>query len=324
MSSCTVIISHYNSIEFLKRCVHQIRIHSNPEIRQHIIISDQSNDETHAFVQALYSSDPGITIYRSKPLYSGYGIDCIMRFVKIDTEYICQLHADAFPIHNNWLFAPISLMKKYDLSFSGVLQFICNKPEPIYPYIKSFFSMAQSFHIGRYDICREMALYGGFTRYHNRKMADQTISWLNDDWDRWAEEDYDRRGSDDDVPAFCWQDNHRNDNKAGFGVTARIGVMQKESGYGSIVEDMVFHFGFHLESRGVMEYMGERYRSYISRIKEDFSDELFYELLNSARLNNNFASAGRTYWDGKNKICFPFSEEMNNDFEHFKNIKHEL
>lgn len=302
--SCTVIISHFNSLVFLRRCVHQVRKHQHPQVDVHIIISDQSSDENHELVQTEFSNQKDITIVRTKSLYSGYGIDYIMRYVDIKSDFICQLHADAFPIHDNWLSAPIRIMIQYCLSFSGVLQFICDKPEPIYYYKKSFFSMAQSFHIGRTDIYKEMSMNGGFTRYHNRPFADIPMQWANDDWDTWAKEDYQARGSDDDVPAFCYQDNYRNDHKLGLGLTGRIGVKGEESGYGSIIEDLVFHFGFHREALGVMNEMGERYRKWTERINAGFTDELFEELLAKARENPLDPKTGRTFWHGiKKEAC---------------------
>src|SRR3990167_3128 len=108
--SCTIIISHFNSLPFLRTCVRQIRRYINPEVEQRIIISDQSDEKNHADVVSEFGNDSDIFIVHTKGLYSGYGIDYIMRYVDIKTDYICQLHTDAFPIHKNWLSMTIELM----------------------------------------------------------------------------------------------------------------------------------------------------------------------------------------------------------------------
>lgn len=316
--SCTIIISHYNSLSFLRTCVRQIRRYRNSKVKQHIIISDQSDDENHDIVVSEFGNSGDIKIIRTKGLYSGYGIDYIMRYVKIKTQYICQLHVDAFPIHKNWLYMSLNLMEENDFKFVGVLQFVSKPTDPIYYYKNSFFSMAQSFHVGRADVYKEMALEGGFTRFHGRVSVDVPMTWNNNDWAEWAKEDYSARGSDDDVLAFCWEDNHREDDKMGFGLTGKIGISGEESGYGSIIEDMVFHFGFCRESIGVMPQMGEKYRKWTERINNGFTDELIDEMLIAARSQPLNPTSGRSVWDGKLKKNFNSSEELNNRIEELK------
>lgn len=318
MKSCTIIISHYNSIPFLRTCIRQIRKYINPEVNQHIIISDQSDKKIHNDIVFEFGGDEDITIIQTKPLYSGYGIDYIMRYVDIKTDYVCQLHVDAFPIHKNWLLMSIGLSEEYDFKFVGVLQFVCNKPEPIYYYKNSFFSMAQSFHVGKTDVYKEMAMEGGFTRFHNRPNADVPMTWNNNDWSEWAKEDYNARGSDDDVLAFCWEDNHREHNKMGFGITGKMGIHGEESGYGSIIEDMVFHFGFCRESIGVMTEMGAKYQKWTQRINENYDDSLIEEMLSVARAQPFDAASKRVIWDGKTKISTPSTVEINNRIEELK------
>ena len=50
----------------------------------------------------IYRWSDDVDIIHTKPLYSGYGIDQIMRMDYIKTEYIVQLHADCIPININW------------------------------------------------------------------------------------------------------------------------------------------------------------------------------------------------------------------------------
>jgi hypothetical protein len=317
--SCTIIISHYESLSFLRTCIRQIKKYTNPDISQSIIIADQSSEETHQKLLNEFKEESGISIFNMKPLYSGYGIDWLMRCASIETDYVCQLHVDAFPIHKNWLYMPISIMEKNDFKFTGVLQFICDKPETIYPYKgKGVFAMAQCFNIGKADIYREMSLEGGFTRFHNRPNNDVSMTWKNNDWADWAKEDYNARGSDDDVPAFFWEDNYREHDKMSFGFTGKIGIDGEESNYGTIIEDMVFHFGFHLESRGVMPQMGVKYGEWTRRINEDYSDSLIEEMLAQARKQPMDCVNGRKVWNGRVKKASQSSEELNNKIEQLK------
>ncbi len=317
--SCTIIISHYNSIPFLRTCIRQLRKYIHPKIGQHIIISDQSNDEIHEQVILEFGNSSDITIVRTKGLYSGYGIDWLMRHASIESEYICQLHVDAFPIHKNWLFMPISLMEENDFKFTGVLQFICDKPETIYPYNgKGVFAMAQCFNIGKTDVYKEMSLEGGFTRFHNRPQAENGMTWNNDDWAKWAEADYHARGSDDDVPAFFWEDNHREHDKMSFGYNGKIGISGEESNYGTIIEDMVFHFGYHREGLGVMPQMGAKYQEWTRKINEDYSDYLIELMLAEARKQPMDCVSGRKVWNGKIKKASQSSDELNILIEQLK------
>ena len=284
-----------------------------------VLIMDQSSQEAFDRIRGLCIHRPmSMQWNRIDSLYSGYGIDYAIRNRPIQTDYICQLHADAFPISDQWLRAAIVLMEENKLAFSGVLQFICDSPSPIYPYKgKSVFGMAQCFNIGRTDVYKEMSMQGGFTRFHNRLTTGMT--WESTEWNDWSKEDYDHRGSDDDVPAFFWEDNNREHDKLGFGFTGKMGIDGKESNYGTIIEDLVFHFGFHRESRGVMGQMGENYRNWTRRIHEGYTDELIQEMLSVARTQPTDPANNRLFWDGTKKIATRTSHTINQRIEQLKN-----
>ena len=122
MKSCTIIVSHYESLSFLKACIRQIRKYKNPKIEQHIIICDQSSQYTFDLILLEYGNNDDVRIVQTKPLYSGYGLDSILRYFIIKSDYIAQIHVDAFPIHKNWLSMPIALIEKSKLAFVGQLQ----------------------------------------------------------------------------------------------------------------------------------------------------------------------------------------------------------
>ncbi len=313
MTSCTVIISHFESPNFLHTCISQIRKYNHPQIDVQIIIADQSQGVVGDNIERHYSEDEDVKVVRMKPLYSGYGIDYIMRNVEIKTDYVCQLHVDAFPIHKNWLFMPIAMIEEFGFVFVGQNQLV-SKPEDTIYYPKTpFFSMSACFNIARTEHYMELSLNGGFTRYHERSKVENEMFWDNNDWDKWAKEDYQARGSDDDVLAFCWEDNHRQHDKLGLAITGMLGD-GKEPNYGRIIDGMIFHFGSCRESLGVMEHMGERYRYWTRRINEGYTEELITRMLAEIRPYHH----PRMVWDGVTKThCGPL-QHINNRIEALK------
>lgn len=284
----------------------------HPEIEQHIIICDQSGEETASRINQRYEGAKDVTIVRAEPLYSGFGLDYIFRNIEIKTEYICQLHVDAFGITPNYIYLCIKLIEENNLSFVGQLQFISKPTDTIYPP-EPFFAMAQSFNVARTETYKEMSLEAGFTRFHNRKDAGMT--WNNNDWYNWAKQDYDARGSDDDVVAFHWESKHRNTDKLGLAVTGFI-----QPSFGRIIEDVVFHFGSCRESLGVIDTMPELYKHYTKKINEDYSDELISEMIVLAKANKppEMQILTRNLWNGTTKQSSPPSEELNNRIEELK------
>lgn len=208
MKTCTIIISHYESLAFLKACVRQIRKFKNPQVMQQIIICDQSEAVTHRLVMDLYDGNADVIVVWNKPLYSGFGLDWIFRNIPIQTDYVCQVHVDAFPISDKWLSMPIALIEESKLAFVGQLQCINSKDNLAHIYPPSpFFAMAQCYNVAPTSVYRELAMIPGFTRFHNRPQAE--MEWASGDWDLWAKDDYQARGSDDDIVAFSWEDKHR-------------------------------------------------------------------------------------------------------------------
>ena len=313
MTSCTIIISHYESENFLRACVRQIRKHKNENISQHILIIDQSSDECYNRIVEEYGEAEDISIIETLPLYSGFGIDWAIRNANIQTDYICQIHVDVLAINSQWLLLPIKLIEENNFSFVGQLQFICNGTQSIYPP-DPFFAMAQCFNVAKTETYREMSLEAGFTRFHNRESA--ALQFKNNDWTAWAKEDYDARGSDDDVVAFHWEDKYRQHDKLGLAITGFISPQ-----FGRIVEDVVFHFGSCREASGNLGSMPELYQYYTRKINEDYSDELIDEMVSLAKKNRppEMEILTRNLWNGKVKTHSPPSKELNKRIEELKN-----
>lgn len=316
MTSCTIIISHFNSLPFLRQCIRQIVKHSHSEIETHIIVCDQSTgQEAYDVYDAMLDEGRGIKYFKlvhTKPLYSGYGIDWCIRSLDIQTDYICQVHTDIVPVSKNFLYLPIRLIEENNFSFVGQLQFINSKDNlaSIYPP-HPFFAMAQCFNVARTETYREMSMEAGFTRFHNR--PDAGMVWNNNDWWQWAADDYEHKGSDDDVVAFAWEDKHKEHDKLGLAITGYIAPA-----YGRLIEDIVFHFGSCRE--GINGSLGAEYNDYVRRINENYSDELISEMVELAQKNRppSMEILTRNYWNGKTKTHSPPSEELNKRIEYLK------
>lgn len=312
-TSCTIIVSHFESLNFLRAFIRQTRKQKNDTIEQHIIISDQSCRNIHSQVVDEFGSDEDITVVWSKALYSGFGIDHIMRHVEINTEYIAQMHVDAFGITDTYLKLPIALIEEYNFSFVGQLHFI-NINSSIYPP-NPFFSMSPTFNVAKTETYKEMSLEAGFTRFHNR--TEGAIVTNNNDWSEWASDDYVNKGSDDDTVAFHWEDTHRQHNKLGLAISGYI-----QSSFGRLIDDIVFHFGSVNESKGVFNQMPELYQHYTRKINENYSDELINEMVQIAKKNkpNGSEILSRNFWNGTTKESSPPTEALNKRIEELKNI----
>ncbi len=292
--------------------IRQIRKYANPLISQKIIVSDQSDRYTHSQIVERYGKDEDIAIVWTRGLYSGFGFDTILRDVEITSEYICQLHADAMPIHANWLYLPIKLIEEYNLSFVGQLQCI-NFDSSIYPP-STFFAMAQCFNVARTETYKELSLQAGFTRFHNR--PETGLEFENNEWAEWAAADYDNRGSDDDIVAFSWQDRHTKADKLGLAISGYV-----QPSFGRIIDGVVFHFGSANEARPNMGTMPYEYQEFTRRINNDYNDSLIDEMVALAKANkpNGSQILTRNFWNGTTKTVSPPSDEMNNRIEELKN-----
>jgi hypothetical protein len=318
MTSCAIIISHYESVNFLHTAIRQIRKYKHSDIEQTIYIADQSCEETFRGIDRQYDNDKDIVVVgMKKKLWSGYGVDFIMRYCRVDEEFVCQLHADSFPIHPNWLYLPIKLIEEKKLSFAGQLQCISKANDTIYPPSKGFFAMAQCFNVAKTETYRSLSLVAGFTRFHNRPQSG--MEWMSDDWAEWAKEDYGARGSDDDIVAFHWQDKHLRQDKLGLAITGFI-----EPSFGRVIDDLVFHFGSARESIGVFDSMSNGYKRFTNKINNGYSDELIEEMVSLAKANRppQTEILRRNHWDGKLKVSTPPSDAINKRIGELKNMQH--
>ena len=317
MTSCTIIVYHYESLPFLRACIRQIRKYKHPEIEQHIIIADQSSELTQITINAEYEGDSDITIVQMKSICSGYSIDYIMRFGDIKTEYTCTMDVDAFPIHPNWIYIPIKLIEEYGFSFvghhpdeSGVTQW--KRFEDAYSQYGKFFHVAQAFRVGYTKNFKELALKAGFTRsVDSRNKIDGLFGFESNQWMEIANKKGLDGYADSSVIAHWWEDQNKENNKFTFAETACLGIAPTEGRYGRVIDDLVFHFMFsynYLQVADKQKSMGQNFLYWIEKINAGLTDELINEML-SATIP--VYDVPRLLWDGKNKTTIPVDKALN-------------
>ena len=320
-TSCAIIIYSYESFQFLKTCIRQARKFKHPDIEQRIIVSEQSkNVNEYNRVVAEFGNDSDVTIVHMKALFSGYSIDYILRYVPIESEFVCTMDVDAFAISPSWLSMPITLLQEDNFSFTGGLACHAEGSETIYPP-SPFYWMSQFFTVGRLRDFMNLSLNGGFTKFHQRPNIDVPMQFLNNDWADWAGhvdgENYWHRGSDDGTVAHFWADKYTNNNKLALSISHIIGSPTDGSSYGRILDGLVFHFGYCYTSIGVEEHMGKNFNSWKAKINEDFNDEVVNDLVNLA-LQSPCEVLSRSIWDGKLKKGIPLTKELTEKIEKLK------
>jgi hypothetical protein len=294
--SCTIIIFHYESLAYLRACIRQIRKFKRDDIRQHIVIADQSGGDIRTTVWMEFSGSDDITVVRMDKYGSGYSVDYIMRHLSIDTKFICTIDVDTIPIHKNWLYVPIQLIEQAGVSFVGVHAEL----ESAYVQMGTFFCMCQHFRVGYTSHYRRLAENIGFVKNDFR----DKFSYVNTEWNTW---------SDDAVAAHWWEDQYGEHDKLTLAVTDYLGIAPLEGRYGRYTDDLVFHFGFSYNWKMVGSAtvaMGRDFIAWMHRMDtEGLNDDMIAEML--ARKIPLEAPIPRLYWDGKRKISYRLNDELN-------------
>lgn len=295
MTDCTIVIFHFESLAYLRACVREIRRYKHPDISQHIIIADQSeNVHVISALEECYKTED-ITIVPMPKCGSGYAVDYLIRKHNITTEFICTIDVDTIPIHKNWLYVPIQLILQAGFTWVGVHAQI----ESAYAYMGDFFCMCQHFRVGRTSTYKELSLNAGFCKNDSRKR----FSYENNEWHGW---------SDDAIIAHWWEDKYQANNKFTFAVTHYLGIAPKEGRYGRYTDGLVLHVGFSYNYKMVRDRkasMGDQFLTLMERMeKGGLSEELLKEMLDS-RIPLE-APILRLCWDGDTKTCYTPDTEL--------------
>lgn len=291
MIDCTILIYDYESPGFLNVCVQQVRKHRHPEVAQHIIIAEQSGMETYRKVVEMYGRDPDITIVPMKKVCSGYAIDFVLRFLPITTEFFCTLDVDSFPMHDNWLYAPISLIKNFGMTFVGlhspIEDWYANNQSRTQP----FFIMGPCFGVGRTSSFRELALKVGYTKHEDRPKIMGLFGFEHDTWVSGY--------SDDGVAASWYEDTQFEHSKLSLGITGRIGVTPHEGEFGRVIGGLVVHICFSytgsLHGARRLERLGHEYFDVYDRIVNGDPGKAMEYILSNIEYRTDLAPM--EYWN---------------------------
>jgi hypothetical protein len=288
---CTILIFNYESISFLRVCIHQIRKHRNPLIVQHIIISEQSGDAGYMQVIAEFGDDPDIVIVPMKKICSGYAIDYVLRYMRIETEFFCTLDVDSFPIHVNWLLTSIQLLQETDMSFVGLRSPIDGWYRENQGRTQPFFIMGPCYCVGRTAHYTDLSLKMGYTKHEDRPKINGLFGFSHDTWGAGY--------SDDGVAASWYEDTQGERRKLSYGITGRMGLTTREGEYGRVIGDLVIHICFsytsllHGDKR--LEAMGKDYLALYEKIENETPEEVMKYILRNIEYSNKLAPM--EYWD---------------------------
>lgn len=230
----TVIIYTCDSGLFLDYNIKQIEKYQ--KVPTKIIIANQGEYEE---IECDYQV---VKIPKKK---SGYSIDFLFNNGYIDTEHVCTLDVDCWPVHEDWLYRPLQMMDKYH----HVGLRIKHVPET---YGDSFI-MAMCYRVSRSEhmkmLCKEFGFAG------------------RNDENGWFDEG-------------CWAHINEKASKYCFPITKYAGIVPGESLYGVLVSDLMFHFCNSSNAKGKgIEWTGHEYVKLMDRIKDGITDEVIGEVM---------------------------------------------
>jgi len=282
MYGCSIIVPHVDTLPYLKFCVAQIRKYRHPEIPQEIIIPDQSSESVFEEVKELYWGNGDIQIPRLPKIDHGYAIDVALRYAVY--EYCCFLDCDAFPIHRNWLYAPLKLIERYNLAFIGSNSGI----EESYRDHGAFFHIMNCYCLSQTVLCKELAEAVGFIKPENRIK----VGFLPK-VDAWGQ-----GGADSGVVAQWYADQRKMGDKLTFEGTSYLGASPWMGIYGIVTEGLVFHLVFGYAEDWIQdlgETLGPEYLELRERIRRDgLSEPLIREFIDrSVAMKNTRRINGR-------------------------------
>ena len=258
MDSCTILIPHVNTQHLLYGSISQIEKFTK-NIDYEVVVADQSDIAIYNEIINKYKNNPRVSIIKLPKIDAGYPIDIAARTSKKD--FLCTLDTDAFPIHKNWLYLPIQLIKEFKLSFVG--QDTGLGKCPVYSDAHGeFFHINNYFRVSRTDLAKYISENAGFCRFQNRArtgLAFQNVGWQLDH-------------SDNGVVAQWWSDKQRLGDKVSFALNKIIGMTNEFGVYGMCIDDLIFHFvfGYHPDTiTNAKKSLGNDYLNLEKKIKDE-------------------------------------------------------
>lgn len=283
--SCTILIPHVNTPHLLYGCISQIEKLTN-NVDWEIVVAEQSDASVYDEILEKYKHHPKVKINKLQKIDAGYPIDVAVR--SSTKEFFCSIDCDAFPIHPNWLYIPIQLIKEFNLSFVGQDTGLGIHPE--YAFDGEFCHLNNYFRVSRTSIAKHVSENAGFCRVQHRARTGLTfkdIGWkLNH--------------ADNGVLAQWWSDKKCLGGKVGLALNKILGMTKEFGVYGMCIDDLVFHFvfGYHPDTiADANKSLGADYLNLELKIKQEgLTEDNINNLL--CNLKNHHPYESRIYSQG--------------------------
>lgn len=306
--TCTILIPTINTPHLVYGAVSQIDKYTD-NVDWEILIADQSDEVTHNEIVKKYENHPRVKVIKLTKIDAGYPIDVAAR--TSTKEYLCSLDTDAFPIHPNWLYLPIQLIKEFNLSFVG--QDTGLGVHPVYAFDGQFCHINNYFRVSKTSVAKFLSESAGFCRFQHRErtgLSFTDIGWKIDH-------------ADNGVLAQWWSDKQNLGNKVGLALNKIIGMTTEFGVYGMCIDDLVFHFvfGYHPDTvTDANKSLGTSYLSIEQKIKnEGLTEENISWLLSNLKPHHPYSS--RVYSQNKKSENMLENSEIYKRIEELKSIK---
>jgi len=304
MESCTIVIPHVDTPYLIDGAISEIK-RLTKNVDYEILIADQSNDYVFNYLKNKYEKDNKVKLVKLPRIDAGFPIDYAAR--NSTKEFLCSLDADAFPMHKNWLLAPIELIKKFNLSFVG-----SDTGLSIYSEYKNqgdFSQINNYFRVSKTSTAKFLSETAGFCRYQNRSKTGyeyKDVGWkLNH--------------SDNGVVAQWYSDMQNLGPKLNLVINKSIGLTNEFGIYGMCIDDLVFHlvFGYHPDTiTDSVKSLGDKFLKIETKLKiEGLENNVNYLL---GLLNPLHPYTGRSIY--KNKEYAPLDQEIINEINYLKGL----
>lgn len=296
IDSCTILIPHINTPHLVYGSISQIEKFTD-NVDWEVIVADQSSPNIHNEMVEKYKDNVRVKILSLPKIDAGYPIDVAAR--ASSKEFFCSLDADAFPIHKNWLYLPIQLIKEFNLSFVGQDTGLGIYSE--YAKDGEFCHLNNYFRVSRTSLARHISENAGFCRFQHRAQTGLKFSDVG-----WKPSH-----SDNGVVAQWWSDKMKFGDKAGLALNKILGMTTEFGVYGMCIDDLVFHFvfGYHPDTiNDANKSLGSAYLELELKIKnEGLTQSNIDALLSQLKTHHPYTS--RVYSStGKSEMMDPQSD----------------
>jgi len=277
MITVSVCVPHVDTPWYLQACLESIKAFSHPEIVTQVIAVDQSS-QAHKSVAEKLCAAHGAHFVSTPRVDAGYPIDVALR--NATGEYFCSLDCDAWPIHKNWLWLPVQLIKRGLTDWVGADTGLAQA----YAMRGKWIHLNNYYRICRTEDAKAASKAVGFMRYENRDRCGHFVP-LDKSWEALGKQLH----CDNGVIAQWWC---RNQKKLSLSVCRALGKTPEMGLYGMVIDDLVFHmvFGYGEEwIPNLMKTLGPDYLKLRERMQKGFGPELIAELVPLTTFNDDYS-----------------------------------